>query len=120
VKATQVGRGVPGVVVTVVAMQHVAVSQCPVELTADPEFEFQPSGQVKLAQVGIGVVVTVVTTGGAAVVHGDAGASVGTGTGTGAAVSHGLPILAEAAGRVMSNAKESILLPPMAQTNFRR
>jgi len=37
-------------------------------------------------------VVTVVTTSGAAVVHGDAGACVGTGTGAGAAVSHGLPI----------------------------
>jgi len=42
----------PGVVVTVVAMQHVAVSQWPVEHTTETAFEFQPSGQVKLAQVG--------------------------------------------------------------------
>merc|ERR1712151_9915 len=80
---------VPGVVVTVVAMQHVAVSQLPIEHTTDTALEFQPPGQVKLAQVGRGVVVTVVTTGGEAVVHGDAGAGVGTGTGTGAAVVHG-------------------------------
>lgn len=36
--------------------------------------------------------VTVVTAGGPAVVHGDAGACVGTVTCAGAAVSHGLPI----------------------------
>jgi len=52
---------VDGVVVTVVAVQHVAVLQWPDEQTTDPAFEFQPSGQVKLAQVGSGVVVTVVT-----------------------------------------------------------
>ena len=66
---------VAGVVVTVVAAQHVAVSQWPVEHTTDPAFLFQPSGQVYVAQVGRGVVVTVVA-----------------GTGTGAAVSHGLHI----------------------------
>jgi len=52
---------VPGVVVTVVAVQHVASVHWPVEHTSDPAFEFHPSGHVKLAQVGSGVVVTVVT-----------------------------------------------------------
>lgn len=50
-----------GVVVTVVriTVQHVALSQSPLEQTMSPLFLENPSGQVKLSQVGAGVVVTV-------------------------------------------------------------
>jgi len=109
---------VPGVVVTVVAVQHVVASQRPVGHTISIVIGFMPSGQVNPAQVGRGVVVTVVTTGagvgtgtGAAVVQGDDGAGVGTGTGAGATVSHGLP---DTAWTVTSKAKENTLLPAMA------
>jgi len=54
------------VVVTVVhggtsRAQHVALSHVPVAQTVVSPFSFHPWGQVKLSQVGTGVVVTVVT-----------------------------------------------------------
>lgn len=50
-KASQVGSGVvvtvdAGVVVSVVAVQHVIMSQYPAEHPTDSAFVFQPSGQV--------------------------------------------------------------------------
>jgi len=58
------------VVVTVVGMdvQHAAESQSPAAHTVLSEFLEYPSPQLKPAQVGSGVVVTVVTTGGGVVV----------------------------------------------------
>lgn len=51
-----------GVVVTVVtvALQHVSLTQCPVAQTTSSPVVSNPKGQVKLPQLGSGVVVTVV------------------------------------------------------------